>query len=369
MKSVAILEEYLPNYRAELFIQLRNVLQENDCKLNLLMSKPKGDLAKRGDASTEVEQVHFRQVRIPIGHREIQIPASLLNLKKYDLVIFPLQGSSFIANYGMYLKKFRNIKVAYWGHVKNYVKSSMSLDLFIEKKQMQISDHIFAYTESGVRFGEIQGIPTEKFTVLNNTIDTKNIEMFIKSIKLEQVEEFCETYALTKGEVVFWIGALDKSKRVDFLAKVLERLYLRFPNVKVVICGNGSDSHFLNRAIARDQVLTLGYAGAFEKAMLSKISNLILMPGRIGLVAVDSIALKVPILTTNYRFHAPEFEYLIEGKSKITVGVDDIEEYVEQIGKIVYNKIQIKYEAKEVSFSQFVANFSDGILKTLNSGN
>jgi hypothetical protein len=50
-------------------------------------------------------------------------------------------------------------------------------------------------------------------------------------------------------------------------------------------------------------------------AALSHVSSAIWMPGRVGLVAVDALALGLPVLTTHFPFHAPELEYLVEGRS------------------------------------------------------
>jgi hypothetical protein len=38
------------------------------------------------------------------------------------------------------------------------------------------------------------------------------------------------------------------------------------------------------------------------------------MPGRVGLVAIDALALGLPVHTTDFGFHAPEIEFLQPGE-------------------------------------------------------
>ena len=55
----------------------------------------------------------------------------------------------------------------------------------------------------------------------------------------------------------------------------------------------------------------VGRAGDGEKRLLGATASLLMNPGRVGLVAVDSFALGLPIATTEWQLHAPEFDYLV----------------------------------------------------------
>jgi hypothetical protein len=50
-----------------------------------------------------------------------------------------------------------------------------------------------------------------------------------------------------------------------------------------------------------------------------------LNPGRVGLTVVDSFAMGVPMVTTDWRGHAPEFDYLEPGGNGIVTGDNLIE--------------------------------------------
>ncbi|WXF91769.1 glycosyltransferase [Curtobacterium flaccumfaciens pv. flaccumfaciens] len=68
----------------------------------------------------------------------------------------------------------------------------------------------------------------------------------------------------------------------------------------------------------------------------SSVSDILLMPGRVGLVAVDAVALGLPIITTDWPFHAPEAEYLNSSNS-IRSGDSEVE-YANAIIKLVNDK-------------------------------
>ena len=63
------------------------------------------------------------------------------------------------------------------------------------------------------------------------------------------------------------------------------------------------------------RVSLLGQTDAAGLALAGRAATALLNPGRIGLVAVDALALQLPVLSTRYEFHAPEAEYLEEGKT------------------------------------------------------
>ena len=107
---------------------------------------------------------------------------------------------------------------------------------------------------------------------------------------------------------------MDSSKRIDFLAETLEHLWEADRDIKLVVAGEGDHKRLLEPARGRGQVITLGYSGPRDKAMIMRVAQALINPGRIGLVAVDALAVGIPILTTDWNFHAPEYDYLEPGR-------------------------------------------------------
>jgi hypothetical protein len=103
--------------------------------------------------------------------------------------------------------------------------------------------------------------------------------------------------------------------------------------------------------------------------MIGYVSSGILSPGRIGLVAVDALVLGVPILTTDWPFHAPEVEVLVEGQSRLT-SANDVKSYVGLVRGFLGTLSDHGTEAPSAQWSYptidgMVVNFASGIMKML----
>ena len=123
---------------------------------------------------------------------------------------------------------------------------------------------------------------------------------------------------IASGRLFAYLGGLDGSKRVDFLAATLDELHERGSDVHLMVGGAGKESFLLQEARDRGQVSALGYVQGSAKAAVLKSSIGIVNPGRVGLLAVDALVAGRPILTTDWKYHAPEIEYLEPGKSLFT---------------------------------------------------
>jgi glycosyltransferase involved in cell wall biosynthesis len=178
-----------------------------------------------------------------------------------------------------------------------------------------------------------------------------------------------ETHRLKAGRTLGFIGGLDSSKRIDFLAATLDRLWESDPDIKVVVGGRGSDAHLLDAARSRGQVAMLGYASVDDQALIASVSSALVMPGRIGLVAVDALVLRVPILTTAWPYHAPEHEYLVESMTRFTSS-DDVNSYASLIRCFLKDNadMSLSQDGRDWTFptmNAMVENFSSGVLNML----
>lgn len=112
-----------------------------------------------------------------------------------------------------------------------------------------------------------------------------------------------------------YVGGLDAAKRIDFLLEAFRVAKRLMPNFKLTVVGRGRDEALV-RALASDEA-NLNYvpeARGAELARLGSLADVMWVPGRVGLVAVDSLAMGLPVHTTNFDYHAPEIEFLSEGE-------------------------------------------------------
>lgn len=363
MFRVGIIQDYIPRYRAKFFGLLRERLLEEGVDLRLLSYLPLGVQRARGDFVALDFLDNFPQWQVQVGKRSIVFPRRIYKLQNYDALIGSLRGSSFSTN-AMIAHCLRHKKpFGLWGHVRNYVNSDNFLDLWVEKNQMKLAKSIFAYTDSGKDFGLRQGIAADKIFVLNNTLDYLELKHEIGKVTKRNLTEMNDCYNLLPDKTVLYIGGLDSSKRINFLASTLNQIWLLDPEIKLLVIGEGEDRYLLEEAVLRGQVHFLDNSNQQSKAVASRVAKLILMPGRIGLVAVDSIATGIPIVTTDFKFHAPEFDYLVEGKSKFTSKFDSPSSFSELVVRLLKSEDPLTFSESPPSIEKMVDVFVQGVLK------
>jgi glycosyltransferase involved in cell wall biosynthesis len=361
---VAIVQPYVPSYRREFFERLIELLRADHVECFVVAGKPLGDQAARGDAINApwIRYVEPRTIRL--GSRRLNLGGSARAWKDADAVVVGLLGSS-IDTYSAVLSGIRGqVRVGLWGHVKAYTSRSNKADLALERWQMRHADRVFAYTPSGGSAALAAGIPASRVTTMMNSIDTDALQRAITDLAEDQVNQFMTRFDLRPARVVAYVGGLDAAKRIKFLSQSIDELYRIAPDIKVIVAGRGSQAVLLQDSIDRGQVIDLGYAGDVEKALLGRAATAFLNPGRIGLLAVEALLLRMPVITTSWPFHGPEEEYLIEGTSKF-IAPNTPSAYASYVSQFC-DRPRVEGEAWVYpTMDDMVANFRSGVLLML----
>ena len=369
---LVIVQPYVPKYRVDFFERLieRLAYQGIDCLV--AAAEPTGEQKARSDAVTPswVRTVPNRTVGF--AGRTLTLGGSRSIWKNADGIVVGHLGSS-LDTYGALLKgKFGKAKVGLWGHIKSYVQGANPLDAALERWQLRNADHVFAYTPGGAAYAVQHGVLEERVTTVMNSINSEALESSFAAVKPSAVEGLRERFGLVPGRTLAFIGGLDESKRISFLAAALDLLWDSDPDVRVLVAGRGSQDHLLNAAEARGQAVMLGYADTPLQALIGATSEAILMPGRIGLIAVEALVLRRPIITTDWPYHAPESEYLVEGQSRITTP-DDPFAYAAAVSNYLRSKACIsdpcasEHGWRYPTLTGMVDNFAEGVLKMMKS--
>jgi glycosyltransferase involved in cell wall biosynthesis len=181
------------------------------------------------------------------------------------------------------------------------------LELWLAKR----AAGILSYTQGGANHLAAHGIPRPKITVLNNSTDTVTLRQIRSALAPDEIARFRSAHSLGHGPVVAYVGSLDESKQLHLLFAAGDILAESLAGFQLIIAGDGPQRDYVARESAnRPYVRPIGRAGQRELAIISVVAGLLINPGRVGLVAVDAAALGMPILTTDFGFHAPELEYL-----------------------------------------------------------
>jgi glycosyltransferase involved in cell wall biosynthesis len=178
---------------------------------------------------------------------------------------------------------------------------------------------------------------------------------------------------LTEDTGLF-LGGLDESKRLDFLLTACEAVYRQRPSFRLLVAGDGTKRSLVeDYARTHPWVIPTGSVSGRYKAALLAASKFIAMPGRVGLVAVDSFAARVPIVTTNWNLHAPEFEYLSHLTNSVITS-DRVAAYSQAVLELLrdtalQSRLRAGCEASAATFSveSMASRFVSGLAEALNT--
>lgn len=334
-RRVTIIHPWLPQYRFEFFSALLEQLESEGVELTIAYGAPPADVAGRGDAVSAPWATALPTRFIKMGRRSLSHHASGSVVHGRDLVILE-HAIRNLETYPLLLKARRSAsRVAFWGHGRTYTKAS-GVGTARFKAQMTNRAHwFFAYTAGGAADVAESGFPSDRITVVQNSIDTTKLRVAASRTPVARIAELRARHGLTPGKTGLFVGALDTSKRLDFLFQAARSVWLQESRFRLVVAGDGPLRSWVEREAKREPWLRyVGSVFGDDKAALGRTADVLLMPGRVGLVAVDSFALQLPIITTDWPLHAPEFEYLQDGlNARITT--DEAPAYASAVASVL----------------------------------
>lgn len=329
--QVVVLQAYIPTYRVKFFEEL--IRRAGDCGIEVVVAagRPSGMQSKRQDAAVPPFVVPMKQIEFRLLGRRVTLRRWPRSASAADLVVLE-QARRNIDVYRLLLPRiFRRTSVALWGHGEDFAGSKGSFDVAVRRILTGRADWFFAYSAVGGAAVQDLGMPVERITELKNSTDTAQLRADTGQLEEHELRSFSELHALGDKSAAY-IGALDEGKRIDLLIQAGLEIATRLPSFRLLIAGDGPLRDHVCTAESRYPWLTyVGTVNGRAKALLLASVKLLLVPGSVGLVAVDALTAGVPIVTTGDNAHGPEFSYLKPGvTAEVTTG--DVAAYA---GKVV----------------------------------
>lgn len=325
--SVLIVQPYVPEYRVPLFQLMYDHLHRAGFDLVVAAGHPHGDQAYRKDAISEAPWLApLRQTVVKVGRRKaffknlsfvmqqhkpnlIVLEQAIRNLETYRFLLAPAPSNK--------------RKIAFWGQGRTYTESDSWLRDSMKRLLTVQADWFFAYTERGALSVQEQGFPGERVTTLRNATDTRQLREDLRGVTDQDIERFEERHHLVPGRSALFLGGLDDRKGLPFLLEAADCAVKLEPSFRLLIAGEGAQTDYVKQAQREGTPVTyLGRLTGHDKAVALRTAKVLAIPEWVGLVAVDSLAAAVPIVTTNSKRHAPEFEYLRNGFNALVVQHD-----------------------------------------------
>ncbi len=366
---IAVVQPFVPNYRKPLFDAIDAELRTRGLRLEVWHDFPKGRVAARGNADQGAWSVPIKQRRLSIGRRNVTFRSVHSDARRVRAVIAGLASTN-LETYALALDPRVNLML--WGHGKNFTASNSGLDSRIERWLADRASHVFTYTEEGKDHVVGRGLPDHMVTVVVNTTDTASLRRAKHATTPEMSRALRDRFDLGTSRVALFVGAFDAPKQLPFLISAMDVVVRNHPDVVLVMAGAGPDDSVV-RALAesRPHVRVIGRLEAAQLAQFATITDLLVMPGRVGLVAVDALALGLPIATTSYPFHAPEVHYLSAGSDSLWTKFE-VEDYARGVSDLFSSPDELvrlsnaaASKGAEFSVEASARRFADGIFRGL----
>lgn len=318
-RRVLIVQPYVPQYRVPFFRGLAAALADHNVEPTVVHGGPTDEWAPRGDAVALDGAVQLRQRLFRLGSRTVVWRDLGALASRADVVVLE-QALHNLDSYPLLLSSRSAPAVALWGHGRTYDRTTGALTRAVKRGLTRRADWFFAYTQGGADHLAADGFPTSRITVVNNATDTGSLQAARERVTSEQRERFAADHGLVPERTVLYLGRLDGPKRIPFLMQAVQHAARLLPGFTLLVAGDGPHRPMVQSAAARyKNIVYLGPVFGDQRALLGAVSRLMLMPGLVGLCAVDSFALRTPLVTTRWPLHSPEFEYLRHGHNSLII--------------------------------------------------
>jgi glycosyltransferase involved in cell wall biosynthesis len=374
MNGVLIIEAQIKKYRVSFYSKLYESLRNDGIELTVAYSDPPPSEGARLDNSDLPCNYGLKvNGRWFLWEKLLYQPLLRVALRS-DLVIVD-QGNRFILNHLLLpLSRAGLLNVAFWGLGENLLENRSVISEWYKRLTLNWVDWWFAYTSGTSQYLQGCGVPAGKITVVQNAIDTNEIQTIVNRMNVEDRIKIRSEFGISaNGAVGIFVGALQKDKGISFLLEAASQVKQLVPDFHLIVVGGGPESYLLDRIAANRQwIHVVGPAFARRKAELLAASDVFLLPGRVGLAILDSFAGGLPLVTTQC-VHGPEVGYLEQGGNGLMTQHDPVQ-YARAVADLLLNPNRLEElregasrSAKVYSIEAMAENFRQGIQRCLDS--
>ena len=365
MKRVVVIQRVLPHYRHDFFDGVERQLSNEGYEFVLYYGQERDGEVPRTKPLVGGWARFSNNWYILRGALVFQ--SALFKLKVRDVVVVESASRCLINYVLMVMNALRLIDLVFWGHGKNFQTSRVNpIAELVKKHTALMCRGWLAYTELSRDFIRSYGVPNERITVLNNSQKDDS------TLSFEDRQELFDRMNLSLGlkgvrRAVF-CGGMYPEKRLTFLLESMSFIAGKDDGFEFILIGDGPELAGLVKEWAGyDWVHFLGARYGDEKRVLIENSDLIVMPGLVGLVIIESFYSGCPMITTKNDLHSPEICYLRDGYNGC-YAPNGIQEFAEFVSQLLNDRVELgrlskncASSAKIYAIDNMIDNFCAGI--------
>jgi glycosyltransferase involved in cell wall biosynthesis len=368
-RNVVFVERHMAHFRVALYEGLRNSLDRDGVTMHLATGIPTPEEVAKQDTEN-VDWADNLPTRYLLGGKVCWMPVHA-KLGPGDLLVLEHENKLVWNFWELY--KPRHYKVAFWGHGRNMQSNRPNGPSERLKRHTTLrADWYFAYTEESRRTLLEIGFPEQRITVFNNAIDTRQLGIDHRSVGVQERVALARSLGLEGKPVGLFLGSLYAQKGLDQCLLAATAVRQRVPEFQWLVIGDGPD-RLKVEAMAKEHswVHWVGAKRGREKALYASLADVLMIPGAVGLVALDSLVLGKPIVTMRANAHGPEMEYLENGKDAL-ITPDGVEAYSEELSHLLLDPQRLHAmqqaclaKAEQYTIEAMIARVHQGVVSAL----
>jgi glycosyltransferase involved in cell wall biosynthesis len=229
----------------------------------------------------------------------------------------------------------------------------------VRRLMLSICDHYLSYTEASTTNLLNRGYDAARITTLNNAVEA-----------LATAEQ-----AMTAQRVPFqalFVASLVEEKEPLAAVAIFARLRLLAPGAALHIVGDGPLRPQCEQAANRHEwVHYHGPQGGQVLRELALVSDIAIIPGRVGLAVLEMASAGLPMATFSVSHHGAEIAYLKDGVNGLFLSAD-MDAAAKELEALLTDRPaleRMRHEALTLAskhtIRRMAINFADGVLASL----
>ncbi len=234
--------------------------------------------------------------------------------------------------------RMMGIKVMFWAH--GWLRPEAKLKSLVRNIFFRLADRVLVYGERAIILAEKSGFPSDRISVIYNSLDFPEQDKIYKSLDDTSVANLRSSLSLpTERPVLLSVSRLTEISKYDWLIKAVKETPLEECEPVLVFVGDGPVRNDLE-TLARDLEVNAIFLGSiYDEGVVGKYimaADAVVSPGKVGLTAMHALAFGTPIVTHgDLDAQMPEVEAVQAGVSGEFFKFGDIEGLAQAISRVL----------------------------------
>ncbi len=330
-RCVAVISHVWPNYRLPVMIAM-----DQSSRINYTFLSGGVDLegVRHADitAISRYEHAPFKFISRFMWQQQT---LNLAACRKYDCVIC-LGDPNFLSSWAAaIIGRLSRTPVVFWTH--GWLRPEHGIRSFVRNVFYRLATHLFVYAERGKQLGAAKGFPSEKMTVVYNSLDVDAADEIISKIEAGdmQAPELSSMFKDITRPLLICTSRLTEKCRFDILFEAACVLQKSGKPVNILLVGDGPERAALEKKAVNLGINVHFFGSCYDETTVGNLiyhADLTVSPGKVGLTAMHSLMYGTPVVTHgNLDEQMPEVEAIEPGETGLLFRKDDSNHLAEAI--------------------------------------